>query len=215
MAAVEIPVSHGRLEGLLAKVEAPRAAAVVCHPHPLYGGSMHNPVTYRIAEALQRAGVTALRFNFRGVGGSSGEYDEGRGEVEDARAALDFLAQEEPGMPLYAAGFSFGSWVALELLRGEARLEKGLAVGMPLDLMPFGFLEQLAKPVAFIHADQDEYGRLREVRALVERAPGPKALYVVSEADHMYVGRMSDFTRVASEAAGWLLQSGSGAASAG
>src|SRR5258706_104046 len=96
-------------------VQAARAAAVVCHPHPLHGGTMHNHVTYRLAQAWRDAGVACVRFNFRGVGRSTGAHDEGRGEVDDAAAALDWLAQQTPGVPLYASGFSFGSRAALAL----------------------------------------------------------------------------------------------------
>jgi hypothetical protein len=151
--------------------------------------------------------VTALRFNFRGVGLSTGAYDEGRGEVEDAQAALEFLAREEPGVPLYAAGFSFGSWVALELARASERVVGALAVGIPLELMPFSFVEGLGKPAAFVHADADEFGRLSNVRALVARAPPPKSLFVVEGADHMCVGRLGELSRQAADAVAWLLQS--------
>jgi alpha/beta superfamily hydrolase len=208
MGAVFIPAPHGRLEGLLSKADAPVAAVVVCHPHPLYGGNMHHHIPYRLADAFRQAGVTALRFNFRGVGLSTGAYDEGRGELEDAQAALELLAREEPSVPLYAAGFSFGAWVALALAAQSPRVEKALAVGVPLELMPFSFVEALGKPVAFVHADADEYGRLSEVRALVARAPGPKALFVVEGADHMCLGRLGELSRQAAAAVDWLLQSG-------
>src|SRR5882672_7941288 len=115
MSFVDIPVPHGRLEALWWDVEKPRAAAIVCHPHPLHGGTMHNHVTYRLAQAWRDAGVACVRFNFRGVGRSSGKHDEGRGEVDDAKAALDWLAEQTPGVPLYASGFSFGSRAALAL----------------------------------------------------------------------------------------------------
>jgi hypothetical protein len=208
MGAVHIPVSHGRLEGLLSEVESPRAAALVCHPHPLYGGNMHHHIPYRLADAFRQAGVTVLRFNFRGVGLSTGAYDEGRGEVEDAAAALELLSRQAPGVPLIASGFSFGSWVAFELARRDARVEKALGVGIPLELMPFSFVESLPKPKALVHADADEYGRLSEVRALLARAPEPKALFVVEGADHMCLGRLGELSRQAAEAVAWLLQSG-------
>src|SRR5207248_2020881 len=124
MSFVDLAGPAGRLEALYWKVEAPRAAAVVCHPHPLAGGTMHNHVAYRIADAFRQAGVSALRFNFRGVGRSAGVHDEGRGEVDDAKAALDHVAADNPGAPLVSSGFSFGSRVALELARRDARVAK-------------------------------------------------------------------------------------------
>src|SRR5438132_14271925 len=113
MAFVDLAGPAGRLEALYWKCDSPVAAALVCHPHPLAGGTMHNHVAYRIADAFRRAQASALRFNFRGVGRSEGAHDEGRGEVDDARAALDYLAADNPGAPLLSSGFSFGSRVAL------------------------------------------------------------------------------------------------------
>src|SRR5438132_10175299 len=124
MSFVDIPVGHGRLEGLHWTVPQPKAAAIVCHPHPLHGGTMHNHVTYRLAQAWRDAQVACLRFNFRGVGRSTGNHDEGKGEVDDAKAALDWLAAETPGVPLYASGFSFGSRAALTLGLRDARVQK-------------------------------------------------------------------------------------------
>ncbi len=112
MSFIEIPAPHGRLEALFWAAEKPRAGAIVCHPHPLAGGTMHNHVTYRLAQAWRDAQVSCVRFNFRGVGRSTGSHDEGRGEVDDAQAALDFVEKSVPGLPLYASGFSFGSRAA-------------------------------------------------------------------------------------------------------
>src|SRR5262245_13610982 len=115
-----IPGPAGRLEAILwAPKVAPRAAAIVCHPHPLHGGTMHNNVVFRIARALQSCGLAVLRFNFRGAGASAGEHDGQGGEVEDARAALDHLASAHPGIPLWAAGFSFGARMAAALAMDE------------------------------------------------------------------------------------------------
>ncbi|MBI3185292.1 MAG: alpha/beta hydrolase [Myxococcales bacterium] len=205
MSFVDLPAPHGRLEGLLWKVESPRAAAVVCHPHPLYGGTMHNHVTYRLAQALRQAGVSALRFNFRGVGRSSGVHDHGMGEVDDAASALEWLSREVPGVPLFAAGFSFGARVALELALREARIERLLAAGLAVDLFDFGFLRRLDKPVAFIQGDRDEYGALPKVEALVASLAGSKRLFVVADCDHLATGRQEEFLAVAKKAVSWLL----------
>jgi len=208
MVAVEVPAPHGRLEGLLETAAVPVGAVVVCHPHPLYGGSMDNAVTAKLSETFARQGFTALRFNFRGVGLSTGAWDEGRGEVDDARCALEFVAKAAPGVPLWVAGYSFGAWVAMEVLRAEARAEKGLAVNVPLSVRRFDFLAQVEKPAAFIHADQDEFGRLSDVRAVVASKPGPARLWVLPDADHGCRGRLGDLSALGAEAIGWLLQSG-------
>jgi uncharacterized protein len=202
---LDVPAPHGHLEALLWDVPAPKAAAVVCHPHPLHGGTMHNHVTYRLADAFREAGVAALRFNFRGVGRSTGTHDEGRGEVDDARAALDALAERHPGVPLIAAGFSFGARVALRLTADDARVTRGLATGLALDLFDFGFVEGLGKPKAFIQSDHDEFARLEDVRSLVRRLQAPARLFVLEGSDHLATGRLDAFAALAKEAVAWLL----------
>lgn len=205
MAFSDISVSHGRLESFFWKVESPIGAVVVCHPHPQHGGTMHNHVTYRLARAFRDWHVSALRFNYRGVGRSTGAYDEGRGEVDDAGAGLDYLAQQHPGVPLYAAGFSFGARVALKLSARDERVRKVLAVGLAVDLFDFGFVESLAKPKAVIQSDRDEYGNLAKVEALVKRWPPPKELFTVPQADHLCTGRLEAFEATAGRAVDWLL----------
>ena len=205
MSFVDIPVSHGRLEALHWPVETPRAAAIVCHPHPLHGGTMHNHVTYRLAQAWRDAQVACVRFNFRGVGRSTGQHDHGRGEVDDAAAALQWLAEQTPGAPLYASGFSFGSRTALKLALAEPRIEKVLAVGVAVDLFDMEFITQLDKPTAFIHADQDEYGKLENLRALLERVKAKHELFVVPDADHLATGRLDAFSEAAKAAVAWLI----------
>lgn len=201
----DIPVPHGRLEAFFWKVDAALGAAVVCHPHPQHGGTMHNHVTYRLARAFRDQRISALRFNFRGVGRSTGTYDQGRGEVDDAQAALSFLAEQHPGTPLYAAGFSFGSRVALQIAARDERVQKVLAAGLAVELFDFGFVRQLQKPKAFIQSDRDEYGSLEKVKALVAEVPPPKELFTVPESDHLCTGRLDAFEAVAAQAVSWLL----------
>ncbi len=205
MSFVDLAGPAGRLEALYWKAEQPKAAAVVCHPHPLHGGTMHNHVTYRLAEAFRDAGCSALRFNFRGVGRSSGSHDEGRGEVEDAAAALTHLEREHPGVPLVSAGFSFGGRVALELAAREARVRSALAVGLPVSLYDFAFTASLAVPLALVHGDRDEFGGLDAVRALAEARRASTRLFVVENCDHLATGRLEAFSAAAAEAVTWLL----------
>ncbi|MFZ5469549.1 MAG: alpha/beta hydrolase [Myxococcota bacterium] len=204
MSFLDLPAPHGLLEALYWKAEDAHAAAVVCHPHPQHGGTMHNHVTYRLAQALREAKVSALRFNFRGVGRSTGVYDHGEGELADAGTALDYLAANEPEVPLWAAGFSFGARVALRLAAQDARVEKVLATGLAVDLYDFEFLTQLHKPKAIVHAEHDEYGGLAKVEALVKRLPGPTKLFVVPDCDHLATGRLDAFLEVARKAVDWL-----------
>ena len=161
-----IPVAHGQLEAILKEPAAPVAAAVVCHPHPLGGGTMNNNVVYRAAKALGEAGVAVLRFNFRGVGASTGRHDGGAGEEEDALAALDVLAQRHPDLPLWMAGFSFGARVGLTVGARDARVGKLLGIGLALSMFDYSFLNDCAKPKAVIQAANDEYG----ARAAIEPA---------------------------------------------
>ncbi|MBK7859098.1 MAG: alpha/beta fold hydrolase [Archangiaceae bacterium] len=205
MSFVDLPVPHGKLEALHWAVEHPRAAAIVCHPHPLHGGTMHNHVTYRLAQAWRDAQVSCVRFNFRGVGRSTGAHDEGRGEVDDARAALDFIEKETPGVPLYASGFSFGSRTCLRLALDDTRITKVLAVGVAVDMYDMEFITALEKPVAFIHADTDEYGKLENLRALLGRLKAKHQLFVVQQSDHLCTGRLDAFSEQAKAAVAWLM----------
>jgi uncharacterized protein len=205
MSFIEIPAPHGHLEALQWAVEGARGAAVVCHPHPLHGGTMHNHVTYRIAQAWREAQVSALRFNFRGVGRSTGTHDEGRGEVDDARAALDWAAQETPGVPLYGSGFSFGCRTILQLALQDARIERVLAVGLAVDLFDVEFVAQLKQKVAFVHADRDEYGTLDQLNLLRAKMRAENQLFVVSNCTHLATGRLEAMSTALTEATRWLL----------
>ncbi len=166
---------------------------------------MHNHVTYRLAQAWRDAQVSCVRFNFRGIGRSTGTYDDGRGEVDDAAAAFDFVEKETPGVPHYASGFSFGSRAALALGLRDARVQKILAVGVAVDVFDMGFVAQIEKPVAFVHADNDEYAKLESIRALLAKLKGPHELFVVPNSDHLCTGRLDAFSAEAKKAVDWLL----------
>src|SRR6185437_15808350 len=174
-----IPASHGQLEAILREPPAPIAAAVVCHPHPRGGGTMNNNVVYRLAKALVDGGVAALRFNFRGVGASTGSYAEGIGEEDDALAAIDFLRARHSTLPIWVAGFSFGARVGLSVGARDARVTKLLGVGLALQMFDYGFLADCTKPKAIIQAANDEYGARAAIEAAVATMAEPKQLWVV------------------------------------
>ncbi len=184
----------GRLEAMLWTTAAahPPRVAVICHPHPLYGGTMHNKVVYQAAKALHRRGVPVLRFNFRGTGLSEGEHDGGRGEQEDVRAALDYLAAEFPGRPILLAGFSFGSWVGLRVGCQDARVAELIGLGLPVDHSDMSYLRRCAKPKLMVQGGNDQYGSRVNVEALFQTLAEPKRLVVVEGADHFFTGRLDE-----------------------
>jgi alpha/beta superfamily hydrolase len=184
----------GRLEALLEEPEdQAHEIAVVCHPHPKYGGTMHNKVVYRLARGLRRTGAAVLRFNFRGVGRSKGSYGGGNGEVEDARAALEWMRARHPALPYTLAGFSFGSRIILALgctLPDAGRL---IAVGFPSsyhDKVPW---DRCTRPKIFIHSTGDQFGPPPELEALFAKLSQPKQLFWVEARDHFFRGALQEF----------------------
>lgn len=166
---MRIPADHGHLEANLRRPEGePLGAAVVAHPHPQHGGTMHTKAVFRTAQALNEAGMSALRFNFRGVGTSTGSYDEGRGEQDDVRSALAYLEREAPGLPLVVAGFSFGSMVGLRVAAGDRRAGAMVGLGLPVTMYDFGFLEGLDRPLLVIQGEEDQFGPAGKARAILE-----------------------------------------------
>lgn len=165
-----IPASVGRLEAILKEPEGPpRGAALVCHPHPLGGGTMHNKVVFRAAAGLVDAGLVTLRFNFRGVGASDGEHD-GMAERQDVRDALDYISASYPGLEITLVGFSFGTRMGSEVGMADDRVARIISIGTPVDKYDdFGYLEGLRKPILFIHGDSDEFGSESGIRALVDK----------------------------------------------
>ena len=186
----------GRLEALLnaGRPDAPYAA-LVCHPHPLGGGTMHNKVVYHAMKAFQSFGLPVLRFNFRGTELSEGEHDHGQGEQEDVQAALDWL-EREFHRPVLFAGFSFGSYVGLRACCGDPRVVGLVALGMPAHAegrdYAYEFLEGCSQPKLFVSGTRDQYGPTAAVEAAVARAKGPKELVWISEADHFFAGKLED-----------------------
>jgi alpha/beta superfamily hydrolase len=201
---ITIPVTHGSLEAIVRAPDAPLAAAVVCHPHPLGGGTMNNNVVYRLAKALVDGGVAALRFNFRGVGASTGTHAQGVGEEEDALAALDWLHAWRDDLPIWMTGFSFGARVGLSVGAADPRVSKLLGVGLALRMFDYGFLSSCSKPKAVIQAADDEYGGRAEIQAAVDGMSDPKRLWVVDSASHLFPGRLDPFEAAAREAVAYL-----------
>lgn len=183
----------GRLEAALRVACPARAAAVVAHPHPLHGGTLHNPVVFHSERELHRAGWTTLRFNFRGVESSDGSHDEGRGEVEDFGAAVSWLRGVALDIPLVAVGYSFGSWCAIRHALNDASVAALVAIGFPVrnhDLREP--VRRLGRPLAVVQGDRDEFGSPEEVRELLEQADPSGRLYVVEGASHLFPDRARD-----------------------
>jgi uncharacterized protein len=194
----------GRLESILwtpTDVGQPSLAAVICHPHPLFGGTMHNKVVYQAAKSLDAFGIPTLRFNFRGAGLSEGRHDKGKGELGDVQAAIDFLAGEFSGAALLVAGFSFGSVVGLRAGCSDARVTQLMGLGIPVNGSDFSFLHNCGKPKLFVHGANDEFGARDKVEALVGTLPGANELKVVEGADHFFAGHLDQLDAAI---AGWI-----------
>jgi uncharacterized protein len=163
--------------------EAARAA-LLCHPHPLYGGSLHSPVIYRSARALHRLGTATLRFNFRGVGRSSGSFDGGKGERDDVLCALESLSSRVPGVPVTLLGYSFGSRVGFEAAAADPRVSELVGIALPVSLWPFDFLKAIHKPLIVIQGSEDIFGPLPPLKRLLEDIGEGARLVVLRGADH-------------------------------
>jgi alpha/beta superfamily hydrolase len=189
----------GRLEAVLwtpLHQTKPRMAAVVCHPHPLFGGTLHNKVVYQSAKSLDALGLAVLRFNFRGAGLSAGVHDRGIGEQDDVRAALDFLGTEFPGVPLLLAGFSFGCWVGLRVGCADSGVKFLIGIGAPVNDSDFSYLLSCAKPKLFVSGSKDKFGDASKLRHLVHSLPGEKELVLVEGADHFFAGKLGQLGAV-------------------
>jgi uncharacterized protein len=199
-----IPAPHGQLEAI---VKPPRdgdvrGTALVLHPHPLFGGTMHNKVVFRAAAALNEAGLVVLRINFRGVGQSTGEHDEGRAERDDARVALDYLAANYPGQEITLCGFSFGARVGMEVGIADERVVRLISIGTPVDKYDFSFLGQCRKPILFVQGERDEYGNVDRLRELVAKIKAPVELKVIKGAGHFFDDQLDELKAAITE---WVL----------
>jgi len=193
----------GPLEALLwtSASPDPARAALVCHPHPLFGGTMHNKVVYQAAKALQLRGIPVLRFNFRGAGQSEGLHDRGIGEQDDVRAALDYLAAEFPRTPILLAGFSFGSLVGLRVGCEDQRVSDLIGLGIPVDHSDLTYLRDCTKPKLIVQGGSDQFGSRANVEALFDTLPAPKKIMFIEGADHFFTGQLE---KVRSAIDAWL-----------
>ena len=195
----------GPLEALLNEGVPPAThAAVVCHPHPLYGGTLHNKVVFHAMKALNTLGFPVLRFNFRGAGLSEGEHDSGNGEVDDVRTALDWL-EREYHLPLIFAGFSFGAAVGLRASCPDPRVQVLIALGTPISPVDdrsydYEFLKSCSKPKLFVSGSRDQFAPKAKLEELVAGIPEPKKLVIIEAADHFFEGRLREMRE---EVEGW------------
>src|SRR5262245_42487774 len=178
----------GKLEAALRTADAPRGSVVLAHPHPLYGGTLHNPVVFHADRDLNRAGLTTLRFNFRGVGESDGFHDDGRGEIGDVAAAAGWISELVPDKPLILVGYSFGSRCALAHAIADPKVAGVVAIGLPVRLWRFDDLPSLARPFGVVQGTEDEYGSIAEVEAVIAGTSPPGRLYDVVGASHLFPG---------------------------
>ena len=195
MPPLELTGSAGRLEAILDEPvdgRAPRAAVVLGHPHPQYGGTMHTKTVYQAAKAFARIGCAALRFNFRGAGKSAGEFTGGPGEAEDFRAALDFMRDRYPSLPLWAGGMSFGAWVGMTAAASDPRVTTMVGIAVPVTRYDFEAVARSPKAKFFIHGERDEICSVKEIREFYARCEEPKELVVIDMADHLFDGRVSE-----------------------
>lgn len=192
---INIPTPAGHLEAILKPEEddvEPVFSAVICHPHPLGGGTMHNKVVFKVAQVLQAQGLPTLRFNFRGVGHSTGTYDEGRGELDDARYALDFMSRRYPALPIVMTGFSFGAYVGLRAAASDDRVRAMIGLGTPARMFGDNHLQGSQKPKLFIHGTWDELAPYDLMVQWFEQVPAPKSLVAIDGADHFFQDRLEE-----------------------
>jgi alpha/beta superfamily hydrolase len=186
---VDIYSSAGRLEALYRELQDPHGVAVICHPHPLGGGTLHNKVVFRAARGLENANVATVRFNFRGAGASAGKHDEGEGETDDVSAAIAWAKKHHPGRKLIVGGFSFGAWVASRVACEMPDVAAVFLIGTPVNKYDFGYLRDCEKPMLFIHGTQDEYGDAAKLEKVVEKIRNAESV-IVTGADHFFTKQL-------------------------
>jgi alpha/beta superfamily hydrolase len=186
---VDLFSSAGRLEALYRELQDPAGVAVICHPHPLGGGTLHNKVVFRTARGLENANVATLRFNFRGAGASAGRHDEGEGEQNDVVAAIDWVVRYHPGRKLIVGGFSFGAWVASRVACEMPNVDALFLIGTPVNKYDFGYLRHCEKPMLFLHGTQDEYGDVAKLEKLIPTVRNAESV-IITGADHFFTKQL-------------------------
>ena len=186
---VDLYGPSGRLEAIYRDLQDPAAIAVVCHPHPLGGGTLHNKVVFRAARGLEAANVATLRFNFRGVGASGGQHNEGEGELDDVNAAIEWVKKKYPGLKLIVGGFSFGGWVASRAACERPDVDAVFLIGTPVNKYDFGYLRHCEKPMLFVHGTQDEHGDVAKVEKLSQSVRNAESV-IVTGADHFFTKQL-------------------------
>ncbi|MGA9774040.1 MAG: alpha/beta fold hydrolase [Blastocatellia bacterium] len=190
----------GQIEAILKEpATTVTRAAIVCHPHPLFGGTMHNKVVYRTARAFQDAGFSVLRFNFRGAGRSQGQHDQGRGEQEDLRAAIRFIRHKYAGAEIWLAGFSFGSDVMLRVACPDSSIRAIVAVGVPVSKYDFSHVINCHMPKLFVQGAADEFGSGEDLERLVAKLSEPKRLKIIEGADHFFEGHLPELAETVAD----------------
>jgi uncharacterized protein len=186
---VDVFSSAGRLEALYRELQDPAAVAIICHPHPLGGGSLHNKVVFRAARGLENANVATLRFNFRGVGTSGGKHEAGEGELDDVIGAIQWMQRKHPGKKLFVGGFSFGAWVASRAACEIPDVFAVFLIGTPVNKYDFGYLRHCEKPMLFLHGTQDEHGDVGKLEKLAQTVRNAESV-IVTGADHFFTKQL-------------------------
>jgi alpha/beta superfamily hydrolase len=186
---VDLYGSAGRLEALYRELQDPAGVAVVCHPHPLGGGTLHNKVVFRAARGLENANVATLRFNFRGTGASAGRHEEGEGEQEDVLAAIEWVKRKHPGAKLFVGGFSFGAWVSSRVACEVPEVDAMFLIGTPVNKYDFDYLRHCERPILFVHGTQDEHGDVAKLEKLVQNIRNAEFV-IITGADHFFTKQL-------------------------
>lgn len=203
---VDLHTDAGRLEALYRDIDDPAAVAVVCHPHPLEGGTLHNKVVFRAARALEEVQIATIRFNFRGAGMSQGTHDRGEGEQRDVEAALAWIRKKHPGKTVFAGGFSFGSWVSSRVACESSEVDAMFLLGAPVNKYDMDYLRRCDKPMLFVHGSDDIYGDIDKLETLVQRCRRAE-LFIVQGADHFFASQLEAMQAMVKEWASEVLES--------
>jgi uncharacterized protein len=186
---VDVFSTAGRLEALYRELQDPAGVAVICHPLPTGGGTLHNKVVFRAARGLENANVATLRFNFRGVGASGGHFEGGEGEQDDVKAAIDWVRRKHPDKKLFVGGFSFGAWMASRVACEIPEVDAVFLLGTPVDKYDFGYLRDCEKPMLLIHGTQDEHGDVAKLEKVVEKIRNAESV-IITGADHFFTKQL-------------------------